>query len=114
MHEMSVALNIVKISEDKAKAENIEAFSAIDLEIGSLAGIELDALKSVWPAAIKNSALESAEMRIIEIKAQANCRSCNTEFTVDFLYDNCPSCGSFQKHIICGQELRIKALEIPD
>ena len=60
MHEMSVALGIVKIAEDetaKAKANRVDL---IELEIGTLAGIELESLDFVWPVAVKDTVLEKA------------------------------------------------------
>ena len=113
MHEMSVAMQIVKIAQEQAKEAEVEHFASIELEIGSLAGIELDALKSVWKSAVKTSVLEKAESRIITIPALAKCRSCHAEYELDFLYDACPECGSFQKHITQGQELKIRNLELP-
>ena len=113
MHEMSVAMQIVKITKEAAIEADVSHFKSIELEIGSMAGIEMDALNSVWKAAVQDSPLEQAERRIITIQAQAKCRTCETQFDLDFLYDACPKCGGFQKHIIQGQELRIKNLELP-
>ncbi|MBT8254054.1 MAG: hydrogenase maturation nickel metallochaperone HypA [Flavobacteriaceae bacterium] len=107
-------MNIVKIAEEEAKKANIQYFSAIELEIGTLAGIELDVFHSVWKAAVKSSVLENAERLIRSVPAIAICRDCSHEFRIDFLYDVCPECGSFQKHISRGQELRIKTLSLPD
>ena len=113
MHEMSVAIHIVKIAREQDKKAEVDSFRSIELEIGSLAGIELDALNSVWEAAVKTSPLENATCHITTISARAICRACNAEYELDFLYDDCPECGSFQKHITQGQELRIKNLELP-
>jgi len=111
MHEMSIALGIIKIASDEAKKANISAFSAIDLEIGTLAGIEFDSLDFVWEAAIKDTVLEKAKKRINKIHAKAKCADCNHEFPIKYIYDSCPKCGSFLKIILQGKELRVKSLE---
>ncbi|MDX1314374.1 MAG: hydrogenase maturation nickel metallochaperone HypA [Eudoraea sp.] len=111
MHEMSIALSIVKIAEDEARKARVNQFSAIDIEIGTLAGIEFDALDFVWEAAVQETVLEKAEKRIIKIPAKARCADCNTEYSLSFIYDNCPHCGSYLKHILQGKELRVKSLE---
>ncbi len=111
MHEMSIAMSIVKIAEEEARKAKVSQFKAIDLEIGTLAGIEFDALDFVWEAAVKESVLEDAVKRVIIITAKAKCADCNHEYSLSFIYDNCPSCGSYLKNILQGKELRVKSLE---
>ncbi len=111
MHEMSIALSIVKIAEKEAKRAQVSEFAAIDLEIGTLAGIEFDALDFVWVAAVQKTVLERAEKRIRKIPAKARCGDCDKVYPLDFIHDNCPDCGSFLKTILQGKELRVKSLE---
>lgn len=111
MHEMSIAIGIVNIAKEEAKKANVKSFAAIDLEIGTLAGIEFDSLEFVWEAAVKDSVLEKAEIRINKINARARCSDCEKEFSIKYIHDSCPKCGSFLKIIIQGKELRIKSLE---
>ena len=112
MHEMSIAMSIVKIAEEEAKKAQVSHFATIDLEIGTLAGIEFDALEFVWEAAVQKSVLEKAERRIKKIPAKARCGDCEKIYSLDFIHDNCPVCGSFLKTIIQGKELRVKSLEM--
>ncbi len=112
MHELSVALGIVKIAEEKASEANAKSVDCIELEIGSLAGIELDALDMVWPAAVKGTVLENAKKKVNIIQGRAECRNCGAVFDVNQFYDSCPKCDSFQKNILLGKEMRVKTLEI--
>ena len=112
MHELSVALGIVKIAETetaKAKAKEVEL---IELEIGTLAGIEFESLDFVWPLAVKDTVLENAVKKIDIIKAKAKCVDCDTVFNINHLYDSCPICQSNFKNILQGKELKVKALEV--
>ncbi|MGI9547027.1 MAG: hydrogenase maturation nickel metallochaperone HypA [Flavobacteriaceae bacterium] len=111
MHEMSIALSIVKIAEAEAKKANVKSFAAIDMEIGTLAGIEFDALNFVWEVAVQKTVLEKAEKRIKKIPAKARCGGCDSVYALQFIHDNCPDCGSFLKTIVQGKELRVKSLE---
>ena len=111
MHEMSIAIGIVKIATDEAKKAHVKEFSAIDLEIGTLAGIEFDSLDFVWEVAVKNTVLENAKKRVHKIQAKAKCSDCNFEYPIKFIHDSCPKCGSFLKIILQGKELRVKSLE---
>lgn len=111
MHEMSIALGIVNIAEEEAKKAAVDSFAAIDLEIGTLAGIEFDSLAFVWEAAVRDTVLEKAEKRITKVNALAKCVDCNHEYQIKYIHDSCPKCGSFLKIILHGKELRVKSLE---
>jgi len=112
MHELSVALGIVDIATNECKKANKSFVSKIGLEIGNLAGIQLDALEFVWPVAVKNTVLENAERVIHKIKAEAICLECSERFPVSYHYDNCPKCGSYFKNVTKGSELKVKYLEV--
>jgi len=112
MHELSIAMGIVKIAEDETAKVEEKTVVKIELEIGELAGVEIDALNFVWNSAVKDSVLENAEKEITIIKGVAICADCNTEFYLENIYDSCPKCNSNFKGIIQGKELRVKSLEV--
>jgi|SRR5210317_632854 len=112
MHELSVALGIVKIAEDEAEKAKAKTIESIELEIGTLAGIEFEALDFVWPAAVKDTILEHARKDLNIISGKAICIDCDTTFDIANHYDTCPKCSSNFKRIIKGKELRVKSLEV--
>lgn len=112
MHELSVALGILKIAENEAQKANAKSVEIIELEIGTLAGIEFDALDFVWSCAVKDTILENAKKEISIIKGKAKCVDCDTVFYIEKHYDSCPNCSSSFKSILQGKELRVKSLEI--
>lgn len=112
MHELSIALGIVKIAEDETAKANAKQVSKIELEIGELSGVEIESLNFVWESAIKDSVLEFAEKDITIIKGKGKCIDCATVFDMKFIYDTCPKCSSILKGILQGKELRVKALEV--
>jgi len=112
MHELSIALGIVRIAKKETIKANAEKVDLIELEIGTLAGIEFDSLDFVWQAAVKDTVLEHAEKRTIIIKAKAQCFDCDTIFDIENIYDPCPVCNSYLKGILQGKELRVKSIEV--
>ena len=112
MHELSIALGIVKIAEDESAKANANSVKAIELEIGSMSGIEMDSLDFAWPMAVKDTVLENARRDIDYIEAKARCLECQTEYDIEHIFDACPKCQSYFKDIFRGKELRVKALEI--
>ncbi len=112
MHELSIAMGIIKIAEEETKKANKTKVELIELEIGSLAGVELESLNYVWATATKGTVLEKAELEIDYKIAQARCLECKTLYEMEKVYDSCPKCNSFFKEIIQGKELRVKSLEV--
>lgn len=112
MHELSIAMGIVKIAEEEARKAGASTVEVIELEIGTLAGIELESLEFVWPVAVRETVLEKAEKRVQVIQGRARCMDCDTEYEMDHFYDPCPCCRSNLKAILQGKELRVRALEV--
>lgn len=112
MHELSIALGIVKIAEEERKKAKARFVTAIELEIGTMAGIEMDSLDFAWPVAVKDTVLEHAKREIDVVPAKARCLECETEYSLEHIFDVCPNCQSYFKDIFQGKELRVKALEV--
>lgn len=112
MHELSIAMGIVKIAEDETSKANADEVTKIELEVGILSGVEIDSLEFVWSSAVKDSVLEKAELEIIKISGKGKCTDCDTEFDMENIYDVCPKCSSNFKGVLQGKELRVKALEV--
>jgi len=112
MHELSIAFGIVKIAEAETAKAKAKEVALIELEIGTLTGIEFESLDYVWPSAVKDTVLENAVKRINIITGKAKCADCDAIFEIEKIYDSCPICDSYLKGIIQGKELRVKALEV--
>ena len=112
MHELSIAIGIVNIADKECKKSGMKKVELIELEIGTLSGVQLDSLDYVWHAAVKDTILENSERKIHQIQAQAICLECELTYSLDHIYDSCPICNSYFRNIIKGQELRVKSLEV--
>ena len=114
MHELSIAMSIVEmvaVEMQKHKGQEVES---IELEIGMLSGVEMNAFEFAWPLAVKDTVLQNAEPVIHAIKGKAKCQDCQFEFEKEQLFDPCPQCHGYFTQIIKGKELRIKSLIITD
>lgn len=112
MHELSIVMNIIEIAEAQVEAHDATHVESIDLEIGELATVEMDAFHFAWNAGIRNTSLEHAEKTIHRTKGKANCTECHSNFPVNDLYFSCPTCGGVECNIVQGRELRVKSLTI--
>ena len=112
MHELSIVMSIVDLAEQTAKKNDANSIERIDLEIGKLAGIQMDALHFAWDSGVRESVLENAERVIHTIPGKGICEDCGIQFEMENIYDECPKCGSYFNKIISGKELRVKSLII--
>lgn len=112
MHELSIALSIVELAEEEAKKANAISISKIEVEIGTMAGIDPDALLFAWDSAIHGTLADHAELDIHTIQAEAHCLECGTDFPAENFFVQCPDCGSYRYQITKGKELRISSLMV--
>ncbi len=112
MHEMALCENILQVLEEQAAAQDYAAVKTIWLEIGPLAGVELEALRFSFDAVSSGTLADQAELIIVETKGEAWCASCGKTVPIRQRFDACPNCGGYQLEVISGAELRIKELEV--
>ena len=113
MHELSIINSIIEVAEAEMRGQREKyRVDAITLHIGALAGVEVDSLEFLWPAAVENTVLENAGCKIVRIAGQAACRDCGEPFEIKQYYDPCPTCGSHLLQVLAGEELKIKSIEL--
>lgn len=112
MHELSIAMGIVKIAENACNEKGAKRVDVIELEIGELSGIEGDCLDFVWPMAVKDTKLQYAEKVIDWVKGKAKCLECGTAYPISNQFDGCPKCNAYYKDILEGKELKVKSLVV--
>jgi hydrogenase nickel incorporation protein HypA/HybF len=112
MHEISLCESILQILEQQAKAQHYSKVKTVWLEIGTLAGVEIEALRFSFDVVVQGSLADHARLEIIEVPGQAWCMPCGRNVVVQQLYDLCPYCGSHQLQVNGGDQMRIKELEV--
>ena len=112
MHEMSICESIVSVIEDQAVAQSFSKVNRVRLEIGPLAGVELEALRFSFDVVASGGIADGAMLDVIEPPATGWCMTCAKTVPVKERYDPCPICGNYQLRITGGEELRIKDMEV--
>lgn len=112
MHELSIAQSIVELAEQQARSHQASDIRELELEIGVLAGVEIQTLDFALTSAVKGTMLENAAIVRHEITGEGRCGECDSVFRIETLFSPCPRCGSFLVNITKGKELRIKSLVI--
>ncbi len=112
MHEMSLCEGVLQVLQQSAEKEGFRRVKTVWLEIGALAGIEVEALRFSFDVVMKGSLAEGALLEIIDLPGQAWCMPCAQQVTIGQRFDACPRCGSYQLQVTGGDEMRIKELEV--
>lgn len=110
MHELSIAQSIVELAEAQAKSHQANEIEELELEIGSLAGIELQSFTFALESVVKGTMLDKARIIRHDIQGEGRCGDCEKDFPVKALFSPCPYCNSYCVKIVKGKELRIKSI----
>lgn len=112
MHEMSICEGILQVLETTASQQGFRQVRTVWLEIGPLAGVEVEALRFCFEAVMRGSLAEAARLEIIETPGEGVCLQCGATVPVRQRYDPCPACGGYGVRLTRGEEMRIKELEV--
>lgn len=108
MHELSITQSIVDAVSDRLPDARVVG---VRLEIGALAGIEVDSVRFCFDLLTEGTNLAGARLRIEQPGGRFRCRPCGAEFDHDDLLAVC-GCGSVDVAVLSGAELRIMSVEV--
>lgn len=112
MHELSIVMSIIETVQEELTKHDAVAVETIELDIGSLSGIELEAFDFAWNCGIEQTILKNTKCVINRINGTGLCKNCNAQFPMQHVYDACPACKSYGAEIVRGKELKIQSLTL--
>ncbi len=93
MHEMSLAMGVLQIVEDAARAQRFQRVRSVEVEIGELAAVEAEALRFCFAAVTRGTLADGAKLHVTSVLGEGLCFNCNQTVRLAALYDPCPICG---------------------
>ena len=108
---MSLAMSILDIAAEQARAAGARVVNRVEIEVGSLAGVEIESLRFCFTAA-RRGPTGRAELVIHEIPGHARCAGCGAEPELEMPLALCPECGALDLEILQGNELRVRSLNV--
>lgn len=112
MHELSIAEELVRVIREELRIHPNARLKTALVRAGSLRLIEPMTLECCFEAAIWESPLAGARLRIEQVEASARCCHCDIEFPVEHNWFECPQCGETGSELLYGNELQLVSLEI--
>jgi hydrogenase nickel incorporation protein HypA/HybF len=112
MHEMSLCESVIQLIEQQADEQGFTKVTTVCLEIGALAGVEIEAMRFCFDAIAKDTVADAAKLEIIHVQGRAECPACKHQTQVSARFDLCPECGHYPLNILAGEDMQIKELEV--
>lgn len=111
MHELSIALSIVNLAVQEAKNNGNSKLSELEIEVGELAGVDINGLDFSLGIILKSSRMDVSH-KIHTISPLSHCNICKKDFKTLRKYTSCPFCGSENTRLTKGSELRLKSIVV--
>jgi hydrogenase nickel incorporation protein HypA/HybF len=112
MHELGLMQNALAIALDYAAREQAQRIDRLVLRVGSLSGVEPEALQFVFDVVRQGTLAEQAQLQIETCPTVCFCPHCEQPFEpLDQGYE-CPRCHHWSSALLQGRELELAALEV--
>lgn len=112
MHELSLMETVRQIALEQARTHDATRIEAITLRIGSLAGVEPEALAFAFKVVMAGTIAAGARLTIEAVEAACLCAGCDREFPAPDGVCECPRCGEISRTLLRGRELELASLEV--
>lgn len=107
---MTIVANVLEIAHRRAAEGGAARINRVVLAVGSLAGVEVDALRFCFAAA-RSGLSAGAKLEIRGIPARATCPSCGAARDIDEPAAVCEACGNVMD-VDGGRELSVLSLNV--
>jgi hydrogenase nickel incorporation protein HypA/HybF len=114
MHELSLMEAVRDQALEQASRHGGGRIVAINLRIGSLAGVEPEALRFAFAVVMAGTVAEEAQLVIEEVPAVCFCGPCAQPFPAPQGNCECPRCGAISLELLQGWELELRSLEVEE
>ena len=112
MHELSLMEAVRDLALEQARLHGASRIAAITLRIGSLAGVEPEALRFAHDVVMAGTAAAGARLQIDDVPARFWCEACQQPFEAEQGDGFCPRCGACSCGLLQGRELELASLEL--
>lgn len=111
MHELTVIENILQITMQVAKENQLETVNAVNLEVGEMQHLNEEIMQHGFEASVTDTLVKKDALRLNWIGVKLKCNSCGKEFEPEEGKFYCAFCGEPDTSVTRGMELTIKSIE---
>lgn len=118
MHELALIQSLVETVEAELPVGRIHALT---VKVGELAAVEPEALQFCFELCVANTRLHAANLHLVHVPAIVRCRGCDqlverdaTMPAVVWAWAQPCACGSWERDVMGGDEIRLEQVEVSD
>ena len=113
MHEVGIMESALESVERQARLHGAHHVHRIVLRVGTLSGVEIEALRFAFDVVAASTIAAGAELAIETVDARAYCQTCDADFPASSGYIfSCPICQRLSGQIRQGRELELARIEM--
>ena len=110
MHEMGLATSLVDCVLEATRGRGAVRIQEVEVEIGVLQRVVPEALSLAFAAASAGTLAAGAALKLIAVKAVAECRPCGSSFEPEWDDYLCPRCHQADVRVIRGNDVVLKSI----
>jgi hydrogenase nickel incorporation protein HypA/HybF len=115
MHELSIAMSMIDVASQEVARHGYARVAALHLKLGSLSGVDRNALEFSYQIACEGTPLSGSRLIIETVPVVVHCSRCMADKKIDSIQTlQCPDCGELSCGIAQGRELQVVALEFEE
>ena len=114
MHEMGIAMEVVKIAAEEAAKAGAKRVKALKMRIGKWSGVETESLRFALETVTHDTIMEGCAVEIEPVEPAFACDDCGVPYEADDRFDPCPNCGGPGGEMIAGDEMMLTEIDIED
>ena len=107
---MSIAVSLLDGVLEAARPHGKCRIEEIEVEVGVLRQVVFEALEMAFEAVAEGTQASAAVLKLREIPASAECRSCGHRFPVAVDQYLCPQCQQADVDIVTGDDIVLRTI----
>jgi hydrogenase nickel incorporation protein HypA/HybF len=115
MHEVAIVDALIGQVEDEIRRAGVAGrVMRLELSIGRLSGVSVDALRFALELLAPGTIVESAQVDIRQPQALCCCAACGARTEIDNVPAHCPICTAREVTIEGGRDMLLETIELED
>jgi hydrogenase nickel incorporation protein HypA/HybF len=102
----------LEIALENAQRQGARKIHQVNLRVGAISGVVLEALEFAFDACTQNTIAAGAYLKIELVPALCYCENCDREFAPSDIVYACPDCSQISSKLLQGRELQLTSLEV--
>lgn len=103
---------VQRLAEQELRRHGASRLHRLQLRIGSLAGVDADALQFAFDVVMARRCSQGATLELEVVATVCFCSHCRQDFAPRDVIHACPNCGVLSAQVVQGRELELVALEV--